>query len=109
MLVLAFLAQRQKECSVQRRTPIVATLGPATDRPGILETLLESGLNVARINFAHGSMEELKGRLARLRALADPLPRPVAVLLDLPGPKLRALLDVPLSLIASQEVSLAAA
>ena len=91
---------------MQRRTPIVATLGPATDRPGILETLLESGLNVARINFAHGSMEELKGRIARLRALADPLPRPVAVLLDLPGPKLRVLMDAPLSVAVDQEVTL---
>jgi pyruvate kinase len=94
---------------LERRTRIVATLGPATDKPGVLEALLESGLDVARINFAHGSVEELKARITRLRALADPLPRPVAVLLDLPGPKLRALLDVPLSLIAGQEVSLAAA
>lgn len=92
-----------KECSVQRRTPIVATLGPATERSGILETLLESGLNVARINFAHGSVEELKGRIARLRALADPLPRPVAVLLDLPGPKLRVVLDAPLFVAVDQE------
>ena len=92
---------------MQRRTRIVATLGPATDRLGILETLLESGLDVARINFAHGSVEELKSRIARLRALADPLPRPVAVLLDLAGPKLRVVLDAPLSLETGQEVTLA--
>jgi pyruvate kinase len=64
-------------------------------------------LDVARINFAHGSVEELKARIARLRALADPMPRPVAILLDLPGPKLRVVLDNPLTLAAGQEVTLA--
>ena len=92
---------------MQRRTRIVATLGPATDRPGVLEALLDLGLDVARINFAHGSLEELKDRIIRLRALVDILPRPVAVLLDLPGPKLRVVLDAPISLMAGQEVTLA--
>ena len=43
---------------MSRRTRIVATLGPATDRPGVLEKLIEAGLDVARINFSHGSGEE---------------------------------------------------
>lgn len=92
-----------------RRTRIVATLGPATDRPGVLEALLDQGLDVARINFSHGTAAEHEGRVARLRRLAEGRPRPVAVLADLPGPKLRVLLDAPLVLTTGQELTLAAA
>jgi pyruvate kinase len=90
-----------------RRTRIVATLGPATDRPGVLERLLEAGLDVARINFSHGGAEDHIARIRRLRALATARGRPVAVLADLPGPKLRALLDAPLDLQVGQKVKLA--
>jgi len=93
---------------LQRRTRIVATLGPATDRPGVLESLLRSGLDVARINAAHGTLEENHARISGVRALADSLSRAGAVLLDLPGPKLRALLEEPLPLMEGQEVTLAA-
>lgn len=90
-----------------RRTRIVATLGPATDRPGVLEGLLQGGLDVARVNFSHGTAAEQRGHIARVRELAATLSRPVAVLADLPGPKLRVVLDGPLSLIAGQEVTVA--
>ncbi len=93
---------------MQRRTRIVATLGPATDRPGVLEQLLRAGLDVARINFSHGNAEEHQQRIAHLRQLADEMKRPVAVLGDLPGPKLRALLAAPLELHAGTKVTLAA-
>lgn len=93
---------------MHRRTRIVATLGPATDRPGVLEALLRSGLDIARINAAHGTVDEHHERISRLRTIADSLSRPLAVLLDLPGPKLRALLDEPLPLVEGQEVTLAA-
>src|SRR5206468_8007167 len=93
---------------MQRRTRIVATLGPATDRPGVLEALLEAGLDVARINFSHGAAEEPRSRIARLRQAARSRTRPVAVLADLPGPKLRALLPQPLVLQRGQEVTFAA-
>lgn len=92
---------------MSRRTRIVATLGPATDRPGVLEKLLEGGLDVARINFSHGTGEEHLGRIARLRTLAEGAGRRVAVLADLPGPKLRALLGAPLELAAGQNLSIA--
>jgi pyruvate kinase len=92
---------------LQRRTRIVATLGPATDRPGVLETLLQEGLDVARINFSHGSAAEHQHRITRLRVLAEPLSRPVAVLLDLPGPKLRVLLEAPIALAEGQQIALA--
>jgi pyruvate kinase len=89
-----------------RRTRIVATLGPATDQAGVLEKLIEAGLDVARINFSHGSAEEPAGRIARLRQVAKKLGRSVAVLADLPGPKLRVLLSQPLELKDQQHVTL---
>lgn len=90
-----------------RRTRIVATLGPSTDRPGVLEALLRHGLDVARINFSHGSAAEHIGRINHLRAVSANWPRPVAVLADLPGPKLRAILNAPLPLALHQEIRLA--
>lgn len=92
---------------MQRRTRIVATLGPATDRPGVLEQLVRAGLDVARLNFSHGSAEEHLRRAAELRQLAEKVGRPVAILGDLPGPKLRALLDGPLEMEAGQKVTMA--
>ena len=73
----------------KRRTRIVATLGPATDSPAILNAILEAGVDVARINFSHGTADEHLARIARLREAARGLRRPIAVLADLPGPKLR--------------------
>ena len=78
---------------MQRRTRIVATLGPATDRPGVLEKLLDAGLDVARINFSHGDAEDHQARIKHLRQLAAERKRNVAVLGDLPGPKLRGNAD----------------
>jgi pyruvate kinase len=92
---------------MRRRTRIVATLGPATDRPGVLEKLLHSGLDVGRINFSHGWGEEPRARIARLKAMARTAAQPVAVLADLPGPKLRAILDAPLQITSGQELALA--
>src|ERR1022692_411661 len=92
---------------MQRRTRIVATLGPATDRPGVLEKLLEAGLDVARINFSHGAAEEHQGRIKHFRQLAQERKRNVAVLGDLPGPKLRAILITSLALEVGQKVTLA--
>lgn len=92
---------------MQRRTRIVATLGPATDRPGVLESLLAGGLDVARINFSHGSADEHRARIKRLRELATQHHRHVAILGDLPGPKLRAILTEPLEVRMGQSVTLA--
>src|SRR5439155_2659052 len=91
-----------------RRTRIVATLGPATDRPGVLEQLLDLGLDVARLNMSHGDTADHLGRVARLRELADRRSRPVAVLVDLPGPKLRVRVAQPVELKVGQEVTFAA-
>jgi pyruvate kinase len=71
-----------------RRTKIVCTLGPASDGD-ILPQLLEAGMNVARLNFSHGTHEEHGARIKRLRELAALKKVPLAILQDLSGPKLR--------------------
>ena len=72
-----------------RKTKIVCTMGPSTDKPGILRQLLENGMDVARFNFSHGDYEEHKGRLDALRALTAEMDLPVAAMLDTKGPEIR--------------------
>jgi len=71
------------------KTKIVATIGPASDSPAMLERLIRAGLNVARLNFSHGAFDEHAGRIARIRAAQDATGRRVAIMADLPGPKMR--------------------
>jgi pyruvate kinase len=73
-----------------RRTKIVATLGPASDSPAVIEALLDAGLDVARLGLAHGTPESHLDRIARLRRLAEARGRTIGILADLPGPKVRA-------------------
>jgi pyruvate kinase len=72
-----------------RRTKIVATLGPSTDDPERLRKMIVSGLDVARINFSHGTEEDQRSRAEALRAAADACERDVGVMGDLQGPKIR--------------------
>jgi pyruvate kinase len=72
-----------------RRTKIVATIGPASRDPEVLVRMVEAGMDVARLNFSHGSAEEHAEVADRVRDAADRAGRQVAVLQDLPGPKLR--------------------
>ncbi len=72
-----------------RNTKIVATLGPATTSPDIIERLIRNGLDVARLNFSHGTHEEHRQRVTTVRETAKKLGRPVACLQDLSGPKIR--------------------
>jgi pyruvate kinase len=72
-----------------RRTKILATLGPATDEPGVLEQLIEVGVNVVRLNFSHGTPEQHGLRVAKVREIAASIGREVGVLADLQGPKIR--------------------
>jgi len=74
---------------VARRTKIVATIGPASRDPEVLVRLVEAGMDVARLNFSHGSHEQHAETAQRVRDAAGRAGRPVAVLQDLPGPKLR--------------------
>ena len=71
------------------RTRIVATLGPACDAPGVLDALLAAGVACVRINCSHGTPEEQRRRAQDARATAERAGRPLALLFDLQGPKLR--------------------
>jgi len=72
-----------------RRTKIIATLGPATDAPSMLERILAEGVDVVRLNFSHGQPDDHRGRAEAVRAAAAALGREVAILGDLQGPKIR--------------------
>lgn len=72
-----------------RRTKILATLGPATDSPKVIDKLIEAGLDVVRINFSHGTVEEHTRRVEMVRERAEAHGREIGVLVDLQGPKIR--------------------
>jgi pyruvate kinase len=90
-----------------RRTKIVATIGPASRSPEILEALIVAGLDVARLNFSHGSHEEHRATHQAIRAAEARVGKPVAVLQDLSGPKIRlGKLDGEVHLVSGAEVRL---
>src|SRR3954469_22051827 len=74
---------------LDRRTKIVATLGPATDAPGMVDRLIAAGMDCARLNCSHGDAGDVRRRTAEVRAAAARAGRPIGLLLDLQGPKLR--------------------
>jgi pyruvate kinase len=81
---------RLTSASMERRTKIVATIGPASDDPVTLRRMVEAGMNMARLSLAHGPVEETLERLVRVRQAAAECGQTVGVLADLPGPKIRA-------------------
>lgn len=92
-----------------RRTKIVATIGPACDSPEMIIRLLEAGMDVARLNFSHGTHEEHARRITNLRNAAKKLDRPLTIIQDLQGPKIRTgrLVDhKPVRLVAGQEFTI---
>jgi pyruvate kinase len=72
-----------------RRTKIIATLGPATEHPKVLEQLFEAGVDVVRLNFSHGDRDEYEGTIANVREAAKRTGRHIGILGDLQGPKIR--------------------
>lgn len=72
-----------------RRTKIVATIGPASSSPEVIRQLIKAGMDVARLNFSHGTHEDHARQIATLRALSRELNTPVTILQDLQGPKIR--------------------
>ncbi|MDQ5958130.1 MAG: pyruvate kinase [Patescibacteria group bacterium] len=72
-----------------KKTKIVATIGPVSESAEMLEKLVKAGLNVMRLNFSHGDYNEHGGRITNGRAVAKKLGLPLAILQDLPGPKIR--------------------
>src|SRR5438105_2485275 len=74
---------------LRRRTKIVATVGPACRAPEMLADLIAAGVNVFRLNFSHGSHDEHRENIERIRGAATSLGEPIAILADLCGPKVR--------------------
>lgn len=72
-----------------KKTKIICTLGPSTDKPEILEQLINAGMNVARFNFSHGTHEEQGKRIALIREVSAKMKKPIALLLDTKGPEMR--------------------
>ena len=72
-----------------RATKIVATLGPASSDPDVLERLLRAGVDVVRLNFSHGKAQDHIDRATLVRSIADKLGKSVALMADLQGPKIR--------------------
>ncbi|OHB49409.1 MAG: pyruvate kinase [Planctomycetes bacterium GWF2_41_51] len=71
------------------KTKIVCTIGPASRIPAVLKDLIQSGMNVARLNFSHANLAEHTENINRIRSAAKSLKQPVAIMIDLPGPKIR--------------------
>jgi pyruvate kinase len=72
-----------------KKTKIVCTVGPSTDKPGVLEQMLSAGMNIARFNFSHGCHEDHKQRMKMVRAASEVTGIPVALMLDTKGPEIR--------------------
>lgn len=72
-----------------RRTKIVCTIGPATESPAQLAALIAAGMDVARLNFSHGTLEEHAARLHHIREAEEQVGHPIGILLDIQGPKIR--------------------
>ena len=74
---------------MRRKTKIVCTIGPATDSPIMIEKLIEAGMNVARLNFSHGTKEEHRNRIRMIREVAKRMNRFVGIMVDTKGPEIR--------------------
>jgi len=72
-----------------RKAKIICTLGPSSDSEEVITGLIRAGMDVARLNFSHGTREEHRARMAKVRRIASKLGRPVAILQDIQGPKIR--------------------
>ncbi len=72
-----------------RKTKIICTMGPSTDKPGVVEKLVKAGMNVARLNFSHGTREEQLKRINEVKRVREELDVPVGILLDTKGPEIR--------------------
>lgn len=90
------------------KTKLVCTIGPASESPGVLQAMLYAGMNVARLNFSHGDFDTHARVIERLRAAAEQVGRRVAIMADLPGPKIRIgeLVSEPVELTSGDKVVL---
>ncbi len=90
------------------RTKIVATIGPASNSPDVLKQMVQVGMNVARLNFSHGSYDDHAHTISLLRSISEELDTPITLLQDLQGPKIRVgkLPDAGLNLVQGESISL---
>src|SRR5689334_7148067 len=91
-----------------QKTKIIATIGPASALPTVIEQMIRAGMDVARLNFSHGDFDEHECYIANVRSAARAVGRDVAILADLPGPKIRlgAIVDEPVELAVAQAFTL---
>ncbi len=96
------------ELDEKRRSKIVCTVGPASRTPEVLGELIDAGMNVARLNFSHGNHQDHAEVIARIRTAADERRRPIAILQDLQGPKIRVgkLLNGPVQIFGGRKLTL---
>ena len=71
------------------KTKIVCTIGPASRSPQVLKKMIASGMTVARLNFSHGTLEQHRRDIRQIRRVASGMNRPVSIMIDLPGSKIR--------------------
>ncbi len=91
----------------QRNVKVLATLGPASSSPEIIRALVDNGADVFRLNMSHGGKDDMRRRHATIRAIEKEIGRPIGILADLQGPKLRiGALAAPINLIAGQRLRL---
>lgn len=90
------------------KTKLVCTIGPASDSPEMLEKIIMAGMNVARLNFSHGDFDSHKKTIAKIRAASQATGRRVAIMADLPGPKMRIgeIADEPIQLTSGDSFTL---
>ena len=93
---------------MKNRAKIIATIGPASQDKDTIKQLLEAGMDVARLNFSHGTHQEHSQVIANLRQASAELDRPVTILQDLSGPKIRTgeMNEGPVELIQGKELIL---
>ena len=72
-----------------KKTKIICTIGPACDSPELIKKLIEAGMDIARLNFSHGSHTEHHRRIILLRQVAAELDKPLGIMLDTKGPEIR--------------------
>lgn len=90
-----------------KRTKIICTLGPSCEDPKVLTKMMENGMNVARLNFSHGSYENHSQLIQNIRALSVKLNKPIAILQDLQGPKIRiGELEKPVTIKKGQQIEI---
>jgi pyruvate kinase len=90
------------------KTKLVCTIGPASDSPDMLEKMIEAGMNIARINFSHGDFQAHGDVIGRIRKASETVGKPVVIMADLPGPKIRigSIVPEPIELIVGNRFTL---